>query len=277
MMLTPRGAVAFKGGVAWITACCILAGSAGCAGPAAPLPSPSPTAEVRSPEPEDGAVRSFANQRRGAAELAAKQARWADAAWHWQVLLALDAQDATARAGLAQVKAAAAAAAAERMQQARQAQQRGERETAMKLYLEVLVMVPDHAAAATALRDMELARTRRGNVQGYRPVFAAPPVRPATQNGDRNDLEHASMLVAQGDPDAAVALLQPLAAGPQADAAARAQLADLYFQQALRLEPQDRAAAVAALERCLRLSPGHRQAAAKLKALRPLAPMPAPK
>ena len=277
MMRTPRGAVGCNGGATWIMACCILAGSVGCAGPAAPLPSPPPTAEVRSPEPEDEAMRSFASQRRDAAELAAKQARWADAAWHWQVLLALDAQDATARAGYAQAKAAAAVTAAERMQQARHAQQRGERETATRLYLEVLVMVPDHAAAAAALRDMERARTRRGNVQGYRPMFAAPPVRPATQNGDRNDLEHASMLAAQGDPDAAIALLQPLASGPQADAAARAQLADLYFQQALRLESQDRAAAVAALERCLRLAPGHRQAAAKLKVLRPTAPTPTQK
>lgn len=276
MMRASCGAVDCNGGAAWILACCILAGSAGCAGPAAPLPSPPPTVEVRSPEPEDGAMRSFASQRRDAAELAAKQARWADAAWHWQVLLALDAQDATARTGLAQARAAATAAAAERMQQARQAQQRGDRDTAVKLYLEVLVMVPDHAAAATALRDMERARTRRGNVQGYRPVFATPSVRPATQNGDRNDLEHASMLAAQGDADAAIALLQPLATGPQADAAARAQLADLYFQQALRLEPQDRAGAVAALERCLRLAPGHRQAAAKLKALRPMAPAPTP-
>lgn len=222
-------------------------------------------------------MRSFASQRRDAAELAAKQTRWADAAWHWQVLLALDAQDATARAGLAQAKSAAAAAAAERMQQARQAQQRGERETATRLYLEVLAVVPDHAAAASALRDMERARTRRGNVQGYRPAFAAPPVRPATPNGDRNDREHASMLAAQGDTDAAIAMLQPLASGPQGDAAARAQLAELYFQQALRLEPQDRAAAVAALERCLRLAPGHRQAAAKLNALRPMAPTPTPR
>ena len=213
MMRASCGAMDCNGGAAWILACCILAGSAGCAGPAAPLPSPPPTVQVRGPEPEDGAMRSFASQRRDAAELAAKQARWADAAWHWQVLLALDAQDATARTGLAQAKAAAAAAAAERMQQARQAQQRGDRETATRLYLEVLVMVPDHAAAATALRDMERARTRRGNVQGYRPVFATPPVRPATQNGDRNDLEHASMLAAQGDADAAIVLLQPLASG----------------------------------------------------------------
>lgn len=276
-MQTPCSAVAFAGVAAWLAAFCLLAGSTGCAGPATPVTSPPPTVEARVPDPEDGALRSFASQRRDAAELAAKQARWADAAWHWQVLLALDAQDATARAGLAQAKAVAAAAAAERMQQARQAQQRSERETATRLYLEVLAMVPDHAAAASALRDMERARTRRGNVQGYRPVFAAPPVRPATQNGDRNDLEHASMLAAQGDPDAAIAMLQPMASGPQGDSAARAQLAELYFQQALRLEPQDRAAAVASLERCLRLAPGHLQAAAKLKALRSIAPTPTPR
>jgi tetratricopeptide (TPR) repeat protein len=239
--------------------------------------------EVRLPEPEDTVLQLFASRRQEAAELAAKQGRWADAAWHWQVLLTLDAQDAKALAGLAQANAAAAAATAERMQQARQAQQRGERDKALKLYLEVLAIAPEHAAAAAALREMERVRTRRGNVQGYRPTLAAPSVPPvslsgiaAARNGDRNDLEHAAMLAAQGDLDAAIAMLQPLALGSQGDPTARAQLAEMYFRQAQKLEAQDRAGAVAALERCLKLVPGHRYAAAKLKTLRSVEAAPAP-
>jgi len=45
-------------------------------------------------------------------------------------------------------------------------------------------------------------------------------------------------------------------------------LADIYWRQALSLEARDRAAAIAALRRCLQLEPSHKLAADKLKALK---------
>jgi tetratricopeptide (TPR) repeat protein len=243
--------------------------------PPPPPPAPAPIAEVRAPPTSDEAPARFAQQQREAMALAYRQGRWVDSVWHAEVLLALDAQDSEARSTQTQARSAAAAAAVERLPRARLAQQRGEWDTATRLYLEILVMVPEHAVAADALREIERARTRRGNVAGYRSAFAmpmrtAPRASSADANGgpDRNDLEHASMLASQGELEAAIALLRPLATGAGADPAARAQLADLYFRQAQALEAKDRDGAIAALERCLQLAPGHRQAAAKLRTLR---------
>lgn len=220
----------------------------------------------------------FERQHRQAAKAAAAQGRWAEAQWEWDVVLALKPDDAEARSLQAQAQGQAASAAAAGVARARQAQQKGEVEVATKAYLEALAATPTDTATADALRELERNRGRRGNAQAGRAMAAMAPAAPAPKRGaattktggevDSNDLEHASMLAAQGDMEGAMALLKPLSVGPRADANARAMLAELYVQQSDRLLVKDRAGAIRALEACLQLQPGHRAAAAKLKALK---------
>lgn len=240
--------------------CAAIALLAGCAAapelppaaaPPAPAPAPVPVAADTLP--------AFERQQRDAAQAAARQGRWADAVWAWDVVLALRPDDAAASAARAAALASARRIAADREARAHQARQRGDIDGAVKLYLEALAVAPEDASAANALRDIERARTRRGNLAGPRSAQS----RPAAAAG-RNELEHASLLASQGEYESAIVLLTPLA---RSDARARTQLADIYWRQAQRLEARDRAAAIAALRHCLQLEPGHTAAAQKLKAL----------
>jgi len=231
---------------------------AGCASAPKPLPEAAPPVALSAPVVAD-TLPVFEQRQRDAAQAAARQGRWADAVWAWDVVLALRPDDASARDARAAARASAKKVAAEREARAYQARQRGNLDGATKLYLEALAAAPDDTSAADALRDIERKRTRRGNLSGPR---SAQP-RPAP-TADRNEPEHASLLAAQGEYESAIALLTPLA---RSDAHVRTQLADIYWRQAQRLEPRDRAAAIAALRHCLQLDPGHQAAAQKLKAL----------
>ncbi len=253
------------------------------------------------PAPEAQALITFEKSQRSAAEAAAAQQRWVDAIWAWEVVLALKPRDAQAQAQRSAALAAVAAGVAERLPRAAQARQRGEWEAAHRLYLEVLALAPGEPTAADALREMERQRARRTAAAAPRapgvnvaailatnqaqraaavlapamPAMGAAATRPTptdptdpADRADSNDLEHASLLAAQGEIDAAIALLRPLASGPRANAAARAPLAELYWRQAERQEARgERGAAITALQRCLQLVPGHRLAAARLALL----------
>ena len=282
-----------QAGALCATAALVLA--AGCASPpepAAPLPAPTLPTPPTPPTPSRAApwaaaespLGDFTRDQREAARLAVRQGRWADASWAWEVVLALEPQDAEALAQRAAAQAAAAAAVADRLPRAQMAQQRGQWEAAARLYLEVLAIDPSQSPAADALREIERSRMRRLAMAGLRdgqatPAAAtagrahraaatpAPPaLAPASHN---NDAEHASMLASQGDIDAAIALLRPQASAPGAAPQTRRLLASFYFRQASRLEQNDRAAAVHALVQGLVLDPGHRVAAARLRLLRP--------
>jgi tetratricopeptide (TPR) repeat protein len=226
-------------------------------GPRVPLATTRPVIVLPSPDPGIGA---FEQRQRDAARHAAQQGRWVDAIWAWDVVLALRPNDAAARAERDAAQSTASTLAADRLSKARQARQRGDAESAIKLYLEVLAVAPDDQMAADALRDIERARARRGSLSAARTAQIAQR---AAAGGDRNELEHASMLATQGELDAAIALLIPQASDPRA----RAMLADVYWRQAVRLESKDRVAAIASLRRCLQFDPGHKLAAEKLKAL----------
>lgn len=234
---------------------------AGCA--SAPEAPPVAAAPAVTPPPAPpaatDALPAFEQQQRNAARAAARQGRWADAVWAWDVVLALRPDDVPAREARAAAQASAKSVAADREARANHARQRGDLDGAVKLYLEALAAVPADTSAADALRDLERARTRRGNLAGPRSALS----RPAPAAG-RNELEHASMLASQGEYESAIALLAPLVHG---DSRARAQLADIYWRQAQKLETSDRAAAIAALRHCLQLDPGHKAAAQKLQAL----------
>jgi tetratricopeptide (TPR) repeat protein len=251
--------------------------------PAGPEPAAhAPPASI----PPDLPLTAFARAQRAAAHAAAQQGRWADALWAWDVVLALDPQDAQALQQRAAAQNAAAAAVAERLPRAQQAQQRGEWDAALRGYIDVLAIDPGHIEAAEGLRETERLRTRRGLLGGSREAYANPPPRdraastrtpatkpstarpPAVAGASINDREHASLLASQGDIDEAIALLRPLATAPGANPATRQQLANLYFRQASKLELTDRSGAVVALENGLALDPGNRYATARLKVLR---------
>jgi hypothetical protein len=265
----------------------VLATLAGCASepPATGLPASVPDGS-RAPARSLDAQAQFEQRQRALAETAAQQRRWADAVWAWDVVLALRPDDTQARDQRAKAQQQADDVAADRKARAQQARQRGDLDAATRLYLEALTQAPADRAAADALREIERQRSRRGNVQGYRVPglnlvrrpdyggWALLPERAGAAASRSNAQEHASLMASQGDLDAAIAMLEPLAKPPRADPAVRAQLADLYWRQALRLEAKDRQAAVVALERCLQLAPRHAQAAARLKDLRPAAPAP---
>jgi len=206
---------------------------------------------------------AFEQHQREVARAAAEHGRWVEAIWAWDVVLALQPGDGAARSQREAAAAKAASIAADHQARARQARQRGDLDAAVKLYLEALAVMPNDAAAADALREIERSRTRRGSVSAMR---TASPMRAraAATGGDRNDLEHASLLAQQGEFESAIALLAPLTKDPRA----RAQLADIYWRQALSLEARDHAGAVAALQHCLQLEPGHKLATEKLKALK---------
>ncbi|HEX6017439.1 MAG TPA: hypothetical protein VFZ28_05005 [Burkholderiaceae bacterium] len=240
--------------------CAAIVLLAGCASAPETPPATAPAVAAQAPAPPMAdTLPAFERQQRDAAQAAARQGRWADAVWAWDVVLALRPGDAAAREARGAALASAKSAAADREARAHQARQRGDLDGAIKLYLEALAVAPDDTSAADALRDIERARTRRGNLVGPRSAQSRPPA-----STGRNELEHASMLASQGEYESAIALLAPLA---RSDARARAQLADIYWRQAQRLEANDRAGAIAALRHCLLLEPGHKAAAQKLKAL----------
>ncbi|HEY6136048.1 MAG TPA: hypothetical protein VIW70_18895 [Rubrivivax sp.] len=271
---------------------CGLVGVALCAGCASPSKAPSQAPPIAAPAedvaPPAAAAKSplaaFESRQRAAAHAAARQGRWADAQWAWDVVLALAPEDPEARQQRVAAHAAAMAAVAERLPRAQQAQHRGDWDAATRLYLEVLAIDPGHAAAADALREIGRVHTRRGQTGASRDPYAARSQRAATAParssankpsapapspaGNVNDREHASLLASQGDVDAAIQMLKPMAHGTRADPQARQQLANLYFRQASRLELSDRSGAIAALENGLALDPANRYAAARLKLLR---------
>ena len=249
---------------------------AGCAGP--PPPAPPPPVAPPPPRSEPAGARpglaAFEQAQRARAEAAARAGRWFEAQAAWDVVLALAPDDAPARRGLAQAQASARAALAELLPRAREARRRGDLAAAQSRWLEVLELDPQHEEAAEALRAIETERVRRR--LAARPPAGAfarrmlPPAGTAATRAPagRNTVEHASLLAQQGEIDAAITLLRPLAEARRPDPAARALLASLYLRQADRLAASDPKAAIEALERGLRIDPGDPQLAGRLRALK---------
>lgn len=261
---------------------------AGCASQA-PLPRvdsapPEPPAVALAAPDRSAVLADFQARQREAAEAAARRGHWAEAVWAWDVLLALRPRDAELLDRRVQAQQAAQAAAADRLQRARQAQQRNDMEAAVRLYLEVLAQAPAQAEAADALRLIERERvkrqhlgqlsrnmlTRRMATEIAMPAANVPTT--AVPSSERNEVEHASLLAAQGEIDAAIAVLKPLARSRRPDPMARRMLSDLYYRQAEGLVATDRPAAIAALVRSVQLDPAHPKAAARLKELDAPAP-----
>lgn len=248
---------------------------AGCAGPRLPPPPP-----VAPPPPLSDASRvrhgqiAFERVQRARADAAARAGRWFEAQSAWDVVMALAPDDERARRGMEQAKAAARAEVAVRLPRAREARRRGDLASAQSLWLQVLGLDPRHEEAAESLRAIEVERVRRRLVasppQGSFTRRMAPPARraPPTPPASRNEVEHASLLAQQGEVDEAIAMLRPLAQSRPVDPEARALLASLFVRKADRLAGTDPVAAIEALERSLRLSPGDAGVAGRLRAMR---------
>lgn len=253
--------------IAALAGVAVLVVFAGCASvtapPTGPAPAPPP-APVPAPVPSwRDAVSAFEQEQREAARADQRAGRFVDAQRRWDVVLALRSDDTEAATGREQSSRSAATAAAELVNRARQAQARGNVEDAMRLYLEALSLDPTQASAASALRTLEHDRARRVTRQAF---ARAPAPRPAPAG--RNELEHASLLAAEGEVDAAIAILTPLVRDARSDPVARARLADLRLRRAEMLAPTNRAAAVAEAEQVLQIQPGHPGATQLLQRLR---------
>lgn len=228
----------------------------GCAGnrPAAEAPKPAAPADAPSTGPGAealAAIDQFERRQRERAELATRQGRLADALQGWDVLATLRPQRAEYRAAHADVQKQIQAQIAERLPKAQAAHKRGELDSAAQQYMAVLALNPEHELAADGLRAVERDRNKRNyvgklarntlvrrqpgdadNPKSNGKAAASKPAPKAT--GDRNEVEHAAMLAAQGELDDAIALLQAHLAVQRNDAEARRLLADLQAQKAER-------------------------------------------
>ena len=143
-------------------------------------------------------------------------------------------------------------------------------------YLAALALQPDNAQAAEALRSIERERNKRLLGKPSRLALTRRTLQEsqmATAPGianplDRNELEHAAMLGAQGEFDEAIGLLERHYAADKRDTAACHLLADMYYQKAEKLLARDKPGAIAALEKNQRLDPSNTRAAARLKQLK---------
>jgi hypothetical protein len=245
----------------------VVLATAGCAsrwatptieGPTASAPTASPVSPPLVTRP--AVVSEFEARHRDAVENASQANRWAEVIWSLDVLQALRPDDTSLPLRRQQAEQAAQALVTERLRQAKQAQQRGDAEAAQRNYLDVLALQPaaasqaDAAQAVDGLRQLERERVTRQHLGvSARSTFTRAPLLASRSNGKtgspgRNDVEHASLLAAQGDVNGAISLLKPVAATSGNDAGARRLLGDLYLRQADALWPQQRTAAITAAE-----------------------------
>ncbi|MCD2344346.1 hypothetical protein LRH25_28895 [Ideonella azotifigens] len=229
-------------------------------------------------------------QRQRAQELERKE-QLADAAWAWEVLATLRPGEAEYRERVAALRRRIDTAVAERLQRGQQAQKRGDLEAASTQYLAALALQPQPAQAAQAadaLRAIERERNRRNFLgqpsritiarrnpaEFLQPVTPAAPGRADNAAPDRNELEHITMLAAQGELDEALALAEQRVAADRRDAAARQLLVDLYVQKAEQLAAREqKPEAIAWLQKSLKLPGNHARATALMKQLKPAAPV----
>lgn len=232
--------------------------------PAVAAPAAVPRAEIR--------MNEFERRQQAQAGVAESQSRLADAAIAWEILTLLRPESTTYRDALARVRARIASAVSEKMAVASAAQRRGELDVAARAYLEALSFAPDHAGAADALRAVERERNRRSFVGKFsrntltrravsdgemRYADESRPGAPvATGDGDGH-LEHATLLMRQGEFDSAIGLLRDGLRSKPGDVAAKALLVDVHVQKGERALAREPKVAKASAEAALQLEPRH--------------------
>ena len=249
----------------------VLLGACAWQQPLQPTPSVVAAPQPTVPDGPVAGVRAYEQRQRAAAGAAAREGRWGDAVWAWDIVLALSPQDADAQKGRQTALAQIQSQVAERLPQAKAARARGQVDLASRLYLEVLALAPGQLEAANALRAIERDRARRQAVGSFARAMVPPDAgRSETQGhaaAGRPDLEHASLLAGQGDVDAAIALLLPTPASRPVDAASRKLLAELLLKRADTLAASNPAAAIESVRQSLRWQPGNAPARTRLQQL----------
>lgn len=221
----------------------------GCAGLAPKPVSPPPSTGQQSLASEKQAKQrvDFEVRQRALAEEAEARGQWAQAAWAWEALLALQPGEQAIATRLQGALKAADSLATLRAQQARLALQLGDFDSARDLYLRALRAAPTHADAIDGLRALEQERTI-AQLRTLPTRTAARPSKPPPA-----EVEHAALLAAQGELDAGIRLLQPLTTGRQANPAARRSMSELLMLQALAQRAADPTLALASLRRSLQM------------------------
>jgi tetratricopeptide (TPR) repeat protein len=252
----PKRLPAALGLVCGIASVLLLHGCASRA-PGSTPPAVVSTARPTAPDPAQIYERDLLDRLAGARRMG----HWADAATSLELLVTLRPESATYRADLLDVRRLAGLAAAERLQRAAQAQRRGDAAGAEQAYLGALAVDPDNSEAAQALRALERDRNRRqflGRPSRMtllrRDAPEALAMAPDGVPADRNELEHAALLTAQGEVDAAIVLLeQRMTRWP--DTTTRRLLADACQRKADTLIATDRDEAIRLLRRSVELDP----------------------
>lgn len=154
--------------------------------PGAVRPAAAPAADVAA------APRlAFAQQQREVAAQAQAQGRWADAARAWELLMLLQPQDEQVRAGHAAVQQHIQQQRDRHAAAALAAQQGGQLDAAQKAWLQVLALDPQDAAAATALRHIEIERSSRTHLGRFarasRPRDGAGPASTSARDQRHSD------------------------------------------------------------------------------------------
>lgn len=257
----------FRGRLAAI--CCVLL--AAC--------SQAPVAIDSSGEPalpvlQDSPNAAFEQQQRERAKDLTRQGAFGEAAIAWEVLALLRPDVVEYAENLRRTQSRIEARVAQRMLAADQARRRGEADQAAQLYLHALADDPLNTQAAQALRAIERERNRRNylgkpsrlTLTRYA-TAEAEQSRAALSSVDRNDLEHASLLMHQSEYAEAIRILERYVKVFPQDEAARKALADACYQLAERKQANEPTAAQALLRRAVKLDPAHDQAAKRLRQL----------
>lgn len=241
--------------------------------------SQAPVAIDSSGEPalpvlQDSPNAAFEQQQRERAKDLTRQGAFGEAAIAWEVLALLRPDVVEYAENLRRTQSRIEARVAQRMLAADQARRRGEADQAAQLYLHALADDPLNTQAAQALRAIERERNRRNylgkpsrlTLTRYA-TAEAEQSRAALSSVDRNDLEHASLLMHQSEYAEAIRILERYVKVFPQDEAARKALADACYQLAERKQANEPTAAQALLRRAVKFDPAHDQAAKRLRQL----------
>lgn len=219
----------------WLSFSAFLLGA--CAGPM-PTAEPEAPAGLSAPPGESGtglgrpalATNSAEAVYRSRAESLMARRDWAAAAVQWELLTLLRPDVSDYAAQLLATRKRIADALPERLRAGQVARQRGDVDQATAHYLRALSLDPLNEAAARALREIELERTRRSELGRLpRPVVAGATA--SSRPAGRSDAEAGIALFRQGDYLGAIQSLQRYLQTDRRDAFARGYLADAFFLQ----------------------------------------------
>jgi tetratricopeptide (TPR) repeat protein len=204
---------------------------------------------------------AFERRRLEEAEAFGKQRRWVEAAAQWEVLALLRPDYPDYRKQLSDARSHIENAVAERLQAASDARLRSDHDRAQKLYLKVLSLDPENAAAAEALREIEAERVRRSRASRPVTLVRADRITPAKAVSDRagsaverRELDYGSMLLRQGEYLASITSLENHLRVHPRDELGRRYLGDAYFQLAReRLQQGKKEEALLDLEKASRM------------------------